>query len=97
MTALGIISAVIGIIATILGGVFFIFSKIFGLGKTSQRIDNIESTTTELKTIMGGFPCTTHHDDLTKIKTILVEKYPKASTIFSMKASPRKLNETGEK
>ena len=97
MSILSIIGTILTIIATILGGVWFIFSKIFKMGKTSQRIDNIERTTVELKNNLGSFPCTSHHDDLTKIITILVEKYPKALTVFSMKARPRKLNETGKK
>lgn len=41
--------------------------------------------------------CNAHHDDITKIKTVMVEKYPKSSSVFSMKPSPRKLNPTGEK
>lgn len=46
---------------------------------------------------MDRLPCNVHRDDITKIKTVLVEKYPKSSSVFSMKSSPRKLNPTGEK
>ena len=92
MNVIGIICTVIGAIATILGGVWFILSKVFKMGQTSLRIDNIEKAVTKLESV-----CNAHHDDITKIKTVMVEKYPKSSSVFSMKSSPRKLNPTGEK
>lgn len=97
MNFVEIIGTVIGAIATTLGGVWFILSKVFKMGQTSERIDNIEKAVTKLEGGVNGLPCTTHHDDITKIGTILVEKYPKSSSVFSMKSSPRKLNATGEK
>lgn len=97
MSIINVIGTIVAIIAAILSGVWFIFARIFKIGKTFERIDNIEKATVDLKNNLGSFPCTSHHDNLTKIKTILVEKYPKALTVFSMKASPRKLNETGKK
>ena len=97
MDVIEIICTVIGAVATILGGVWLIFSKVFKMGQTAERIDNIEKTAEELKNSIGNFPCSIHHDDITKIKTILVEKYPKSYSVFSMKSSPRKLNEIGEK
>lgn len=97
MNTIEIICTVIGAVAIILGGVWFIFDKIFKVGKTAQRIDNIEGSVSEIKQSIGGFPCNNHHEDITKIKTILIEKYPKAFSIFSMKCSPRRLNELGEK
>lgn len=126
-------------IGTVLAGVWFIFSKVFKMGRTMERIDNIErhidnidkrfdsigrrfdsvdkrfdsidkhfggldrrvdnvdDATMALKTSMEKLPCSAHHVDITKIKTILVEKFPRAFSVFSMKMSPRKLNETGEK
>lgn len=62
-----------------------------------MRIDNIEKSVTKLENMTEHLPCNAHHDDITKIKTVLVEKYPKSSSVFSMKSSPRKLNPTGEK
>lgn len=76
----------------LLGGVWFILSKVFKMGQTSVRIDNIEKAVMKLESV-----CNAHHDDITKIKTVMVEKYPKSSSVFSMKSSPRKLNPTGEK
>lgn len=46
---------------------------------------------------MNDLPCMNHHSDITAIKSILIQKYPNAANVFSMKASPRKLNSTGEK
>ncbi|MGN1213403.1 MAG: hypothetical protein ACI4TR_00760 [Bacteroidaceae bacterium] len=97
MNLIEIICMVIGAVATILGGVWLILSKVFKMGQTSGRIDNIEKTMTKLESLVDRLPCNIHHDDITKIKTVLVEKYPKSSSVFSMKSSPRKLNETGEK
>lgn len=97
MNVIEIICTVIGAVATILGGVWFILSKVFKMGQTSVRIDNIEKSVTKLENMTEHLPCYAHHDDITKIKTVLVEKYPKSSSVFSMKSSPRKLNPTGEK
>lgn len=97
MNMIEIICTVIGAVATILGGVWFILSKVFKMGQTSGRIDNIEKSVTKLENVMDRLPCNVHHDDITKIKTVLVEKYPKSSSVFSIKSSPRKLNPTGEK
>lgn len=97
MNVIEIICTVIGAVATILGGVWFILSKVFKMGQTSVRIDNIEKSETKLENMTEHLPCNAHHDDITKIKTVLVEKYPKSSSVFSMKSSPRKLNPTGEK
>ncbi len=97
MNVIEIICTVIGAVATILGGVWFILSKVFKMGQTSVRIDNIEKSVTKLENMTEHLPSNAHHDDITKIKTVLVEKYPKSSSVFSMKSSPRKLNPTGEK
>lgn len=97
MNVIEIICTVIGAVATILGGVWFILSKVFKMGQTSVRIDNIKKSVTKLENMTEHLPCNAHHDDITKIKTVLVEKYPKSSSVFSMKSSPRKLNPTGEK
>lgn len=97
MNVIEIICTVIGAVATILGGVWFILSKVFKMGQTFGRIDNIEKAVTKLENMKERLPCNAHHDDITKIKTVLVEKYPKSSSVFSMKSSPRKLNPTGEK
>lgn len=97
MNIVEIICTVIGAIAVILSGVWAIFNKIFNAGKTAQRINSIEENVSDIKQSIENFPCSSHYEDITKIKTILVEKYPKAFSIFSMKCSPRRLNELGEK
>lgn len=97
MTTLETISTVIAAVAAILGGVWFILGKVFKMGVTAARIDNIEGSMTELKDSLKDFPCSSHHDDSTRIKALLLEKYPKSASVFSCKCSPRRLNETGEK
>ena len=97
MTTLETISTVIAAVAAILGGVWFILGKVFKMGVTAARIDNIEGSMTELKDSLKDFPCSSHHDDITRIKALLLEKYPKSASVFSCKCSPRRLNETGEK
>lgn len=73
MNTIEIIGIVIASIGTILGGVWLILSKVFKMGQTAERIDRIEKSTEELKDNMDRFPCSSHHDDITKIKTILVD------------------------
>ena len=92
MNSIEIICTVIGAVGVVLGGVWFIIDKIFKFGRVSQRIDNIEVDVAGMKKTLDG-----HHEDITKIKTVLVEKYPKSTNVFSMKSSPRKLNDLGEK
>lgn len=92
MNSIEIICTVIGAVGVVLGGVWFIIDKIFKFGRVSQRIDNIEVDVAGMKKALDG-----HHEDITKIKTVLVEKYPKSTNVFSMISSPRKLNDLGEK
>ncbi|MDR1056634.1 MAG: hypothetical protein LBL90_12625 [Prevotellaceae bacterium] len=82
------ICALIGAVAVILGGVWFIIERAFKSGKNAHRLEEIEKNTSNL-------PCVLHGDDLLKIKTILIQKYPSSVNIFSMKASPRILNKLG--
>lgn len=55
-----------------------------------KRLDDVEKKSNEL-------PCIIHHSDITAIKSILIQKYPNAANVFSMKSSPRKLNDIGDK
>jgi hypothetical protein len=80
----------IGAIAVILGGVWFIIRQAFKSGINARRLEEIEKNTSNL-------PCILHGDDLLKIKSILIQKYPSSGNIFSIKTSPRKLNELGLK
>ena len=108
MSTVGIISTVIGSVATILGGMYFILVRVFRLGKEKQhaqefeqqvngRFDQMQQSLDSLVTSFGKLPCTDHHDDLTKVKSVLIQKYPSSANVFSAKASPRKLNELGQK
>lgn len=63
MNVIEIICTVIGAVATILGGVWFILSKVFKMGQTSGRIDNIEKAVTKMENVMDRLPCNVHHDD----------------------------------
>lgn len=75
MNVIEIICTVIGAVATILGGVWFILSKVFKMGQTSGRIDNIEKSVTKLENVMACFPCNVHHDDITKNRLFRCEKF----------------------
>lgn len=97
MNTIEIICTVIGAVGVILGGIWFLFDKVFRIGKTSQRISSMEKNLDEMKDAITKLPCGMHHEDITKIKTILVEKYPKSYNVFSIKSSPRHLNDLGEK
>ena len=67
------------------------------------RIVKAENQITDVNKRINGLPCSTHEqtsqkilDKLTTITTYLITKDSKASAIFSLKASPRKLNLFGE-
>ncbi|MEG0519187.1 MAG: hypothetical protein RR555_10035 [Bacteroidales bacterium] len=89
MSTIEIVCALIGAIATILGGVWFIVKQAVKSGVNMQRLDAIEKNTSCL-------PCSSHHSDLITIKSILIQKYPSSASIFSIKYSSRKLNKLGE-
>lgn len=99
-----LIGIAVGIVASILGGVWFIFSKVFKMGRFSQRIEEMDKRTCDasckshdndihfLQDTMG-----TVKEDLIAIKSLLLIKHQDASSIFSMKNSPRQLNENGKR
>lgn len=132
MSTIELVSIAIGIVATVLGGIWFIFSKIFGMGRFASLVDEINNRTChaacdahdkdidnikgEIKTVGGNVIkieslCNAFdkdidnvkiqldkvNDNLTKINSLLLLKYKDASKVFSVKNSPRKLNEIGEK
>lgn len=127
-----LIGIAVGIVATVLGGVWLIFRNIFGMGRFSQRVDELDNRTChaacdahgkEIDSVKGEIKnvgenvikmkslCDAYdkdidnvkiqlervNDNLTKINSLLLLKYKEASKLFSMKNSPRKLNEFGEK
>lgn len=108
MTTLEVIGIAVGMTATVITGIWFVFAKVFKLGKERQHLEEFESKVTEkfdsleksidsIKHKLDSLPCPSHHDDLTRIKAVLIQKYPTSATIFSAKASPRRLNALGQK
>lgn len=99
-----LISAVVAIIATIIGGIWFISRKIYRLGRIFQRFKDVDTRTRnancdshskdikEVKTLISS-----HDDDIKTIKDFLLMTNKKASVLFSVKNSPRQLNEMGNK
>lgn len=90
MNIIEVVSIVIGSVATILTGMWFMINKAIGFGKLRTEISSHGDK-------LHSLPCREHHDDLLKIKTILITKFPYLEKSLSMKASPRKLNPIGEK
>lgn len=99
-----LIGTAVTIIAAVLGGVWFMFTKIFDLGRISQRFENLDKRTRnadcdthskdikEVKTLISS-----HDDDIKTIKDFLLMTNKKAAILFSVKNSPRQLNEIGNK
>ncbi len=104
MTTLELIGTFVGLVATILVGVWFIISKSFGLGRFSHRLEEIDKRT-------ANASCETHRKeiadtkdsireiktDMMVIKSLLAMKHKEAASIFSIKNSPRQLNDTGNR
>ncbi|GHT62878.1 hypothetical protein AGMMS50239_17470 [Bacteroidia bacterium] len=90
MDKIEIFCALIGAIAVILGGVWFIIKQAFKSGINAHRFEEVEKKTSQL-------PCSVHGEDILTIKSLLIQKYPSSANIFSIKASPRALNELGIK
>lgn len=56
-----LISIAIGIVATVLGGVWFIFNKIFGMGRFAQRVEELDKRTCNAA-------CEAHGSDIAVLK-----------------------------
>lgn len=104
MNTLELIGIAVGIVATVLAGVWFILSRVFGFGKFSQRIEEIDSRTCkaacelhdrDIDSIKDSLKNVS--DNIVKITSLLLLKYKDASKLFSVKNSPRQLNEFGKK
>ena len=98
-----LIGIAVGIVATVLGGVWFIFSKIFGMGRFSRRIEEIENRTCnaacdvhdrDIDIIKGELKNV--NENLIKVTSLLLLKHKEAGKLFSAKNSPRQLNEMGK-
>ena len=63
MDRLEIIFSLIGAIAIILGGVWFIVQRAFNSGVDKQRLNHLESSHRELLTNVSELPCTKHKEE----------------------------------
>lgn len=62
MISIEIIGACVGIVATVLGGVWFIVNKAFGVGRFSHRIDEVDKRTVNAA-------CDLHSKDIEEMKS----------------------------
>lgn len=62
MGTIELICTVITAVAAVLGGIWFILSKIFKIRKVFQRIDNMEENISDIKKSIENLPCTSHHE-----------------------------------
>lgn len=99
-----LIGIAIGIITTILGGVWLILSKVFGLGRFSQRFEELDKRTEHASCKSHGEDIIALKSDIASvkgdviaIKSLLMMKHKDAASVFSIKNSPRKLNELGSR
>ena len=104
MFSIEIIGACAGIVATVLGGVWFIVNKSFGVGRFSHRIDEVDKRTVNAACDLHGrdidamkSDMRTMKGDLVAIKSLLTMKHKDAASLFSVKNSPRKLNDIGKR
>ena len=99
MNTIEIICTIIATAVTVGSFICIIFIKVFNLGKTIQHLNEFEkNVTNELSNInqkLNNLSCASHHDDITRIKSILIHEYPISVNIFSSKSSPRILNDLG--
>lgn len=60
-----------------------------------NKNSKIEELSSDIKQIKQDFDSI--KEDLTAIKVVMVQKFPNSANVFSVKKSPRRLNELGEK
>lgn len=104
MDKIELIGTFITSIAAILGGVWFIINRAFKAGEKNGKIMEIDKRTCNAKCELHDNDISLLKQDLKEIKTdiiaiksLLVMKHKNAADIFSVKNSPRKLNENGER
>lgn len=104
MDILELIGIGVGIIATVLGGVWFIVNKAFGVGRFSHRIDEVDKRTNKAACELHDKDINSIKDDIKSIKSdvvtiksLLAMKHKEAASVFSIKNSPRQLNEVGKR
>lgn len=69
MVTIEIIGACVGIVATVLGGVWFIVNKAFGVGRFSHRIDEVDKRTVNAACDLHGRDIDAMKSDMRTIKT----------------------------
>lgn len=99
-----IIGTAVGVVATILGGVWFIINRAFDFGKISRKIEEMDKRTEHASCETNIREINTLKDDMKElsdnviaIKSLLLVKHKEASSMFSVKNSPRRLNENGQR
>lgn len=92
---------IIGTALAVAGTTWALLVKVFNFGKIMQHLSEFEKNMTSglsaVESKLDGLPCKYHHDDIVKVKTVLIQKYPTSASVFSIKSSPRKLNELGSR
>lgn len=89
------------LLVIIVGVLVFYYKRFKPLEDRTRHADcknknsKIDEMASDIKQLRSDF--INMKEDLIAIKSILVQKYPNSANIFSMKKSPRKLNEMGEK
>lgn len=103
MSIIEIISIVIASTATVLGGMWWLLSKVFKLGQEREHIGAFEKNTKKALTDINnklekiGSTVDNHSITLIAICALLDNKYPKNKIGSYMKKSPRQLSPSGEK
>lgn len=106
MNTIEIICTVIGAVAVILGGVWWIVKQAQKFAVNDYRLNRMESDVSTLKSDVSmlksdmsslKLDMVDMKADISGIKSVLIQKFPNAAEVFSMKKSPRVLNELGEK
>ena len=69
MFSIEIIGACVGIVATVLGGVWFIVNKAFGVGRFSHRIDEVDKRTVNAACDLHGRDIDAMKSDMRTIRT----------------------------
>lgn len=93
---------IIGAVVAVIGGVWALFTFVFKIGRTKEHVDMFEQNTdkkfenVDKRLDKDEEILDSHTRDIISIITFLGQKYPKNADLFSLKHSPRKLNQLGE-
>ena len=99
-----LICSLLGAVAAVLGGVWFIVQKAFKAGARDITLSAIDKRTCNAQCDLHDRDISLLKQDLSEIKadilsikSILVLKHKNVSDLFSIKKSPRRLNANGER